>query len=78
MHRAAAKYPSLLHHQLLGLPGEDLLVLPILSQLAEHLVHPLDEELDIIDGGPDGSSSSEVGLATVGSVGTPTLKQNTT
>ena len=78
MQRAAAIYPSLLHHQLLGLPGEDLLVLPILSQLAEHLVHPLDEELDIINGGPDGSSSSEIGLATVGSVGTPTLKQNTT
>ena len=50
LHGAAAKDPSLLHHELLGLPGEHLPVLPVLLQLAQHLVHPLDKELDIING----------------------------
>ena len=78
LHRAAAKDPSLLHHELLGLPGEHLPVLPVLLQLAQHLVHPLDKELDIINGCSNSSSCSKVSLAAVGSVGTPTIKVDTT
>ena len=76
--RTATDISLILHHELLSFPGEDLPVLPILLQLPQHLVQPLDKQLDIINGCSYGSCCSEVSLAAGGSVSSPAFKVNTT